>query len=391
MTPKTELGGLLIARGLISRSQLDAALARQRGMGGRLGTCLLETGSITEDALLAVLSEQLGVPVATRSDLEAVPQELISLLSPDSAINCCAIPFRGSSHRVDVALVDAGDLTLEDELSFSIGKSIRPHLATELRVLEALHKYYGGALPLRFRQLLDRKGRTEASPRASEAEPEFSPIPAYLRPGSESAGPRSLSPNPAPPQFERQTIQLTPEEREALEASREQASPAENGYSRLGQLLSQAETASHIGAALIERLSDDFRNVLLFRVTSGREEVSGWMGSGADVDLEWLRHYSVGLYQATVFRDLNEGAPAAEGPLATTAGHHALARCWGGRIEAPSLFQPVTVRGRMVCAIYVNRGVEEITPADAEFLRKVGKMAELAFERCILRRKLQTH
>ena len=79
-------------------------------MGGRLGTCLLETGAITEYALLSVLSEQLGVPVATRADLEAVPQELISLLSSESAINCSAIPFRGSSHHIDVALGESRDL-----------------------------------------------------------------------------------------------------------------------------------------------------------------------------------------------------------------------------------------------------------------------------------------
>ena len=60
------LGQLLIARGLIGPADLDRALGLQAGMGGRLGSLLVRIGALSEEQLLAVLSEQLGLPLAGR-------------------------------------------------------------------------------------------------------------------------------------------------------------------------------------------------------------------------------------------------------------------------------------------------------------------------------------
>ncbi len=396
--PKTELGALLISRGLISRPQLDRALERQREFGGRLGTCLMEIGALGEDVLLSVLSGQLGVPHATRSDLASVPPELLALLPASTALNCSAVPFRLSADRVDIALLDPGDLALEDELSFSLGRRIHPHLATELRIVEALHRHYGGAIPLRFRHLLDHE---HPGPKATAPQAKVSPVPQRLRPGSEDEG-SSHQPHFAPPPAERRSIALTQEERDALAASRgsmrvaasvahdPEASASKLDSGQFGQMLSEAETASQIGAALLDSLSKRFPRVLLYRVSSGRDEVSGWTGRGDHIDAEWLRHYSVGLHQATVFRELAGGVPFFAGHLEATPAHVALARCWDGSLERECLFLPVKVRGRLVCAVYVDQGGAGLSSTDLDLLKRVGKMASLAFERCILRRKLQT-
>ncbi|MFQ5527523.1 MAG: hypothetical protein ACE5GX_14830 [Thermoanaerobaculia bacterium] len=397
---RTELGGLLTSRGLISRSQLDRALERQQSFGGRLGTCLLEIGAISEEVLLTVLSDQLRVPTAAKTDLEDLSADMIALLPPETALNCSAVPFRQSAGRIDVALLDPGDLALEDELSFSIGKRIRPHLASELRIIEALHRYYGGAKPLRFGSLMDRIGHSaEHDPNGADS-PRPSPVPEYLRPGAEDDKP-SRQPVFEPPHFDRQSIPLTQEERTALEATRRPAfSTAPRPGSQVGRVvydqsefghyLSGAETATQIGAALVDALSEHFPRVLLFRVSSSQGEVGGWMSHGPEIDLEWFRHYSVGLHQATVFRDLAEGNPMFIGRLEPTPAHQALARCSNGLIDRECLFLPVNVRGRLVCAVCLDRGDVGLHDVDANFLKRVAKMAALAFERCILRRKLQT-
>ena len=45
------LGTLLVKHGWISKQQLGLAISKQREIGGRLGTCLLEMGAIAEDLL----------------------------------------------------------------------------------------------------------------------------------------------------------------------------------------------------------------------------------------------------------------------------------------------------------------------------------------------------
>ena len=59
------LGTLLVKHGWITKQQLGLAISRQREIGGRLGTCLLEMEAIAEDLLNRSLAEQQGVPCAT--------------------------------------------------------------------------------------------------------------------------------------------------------------------------------------------------------------------------------------------------------------------------------------------------------------------------------------
>lgn len=402
--PKTELGALLIARALLTEEHLRRALERQRSFGGRIGTCLLEIGAVSEDDLLTVLAEQLNVPIATTSDLRELPAELIELLPASTALNCSAVPFRQSAGRVDVALLDPGDFALEDELSFSMGMRIRPHIANELRIVDALHRYYGGDVPLRFRSLLDHQDKSSET---LERPAPLSSVPAYLRPGAPTAGSGSKKRNFLPPKFDKQAIPLTAEERNALEASSESVSAhgdqaeraqhssvslsSDDGTSHevYGRQLSEAETASQIGATLIQVLARQFPRVLLFRVSSGSEEVTGWMSHGREIDLEWFRHYSVGLHHSTVFRRLSEAASLFTGRLEVTPAHRALARCWDGSLEHDCVVLPVSIRGKLVCVAYADRGAEGLKGINLDFLSKVGKKTALAFERCILRRKLQ--
>ena len=63
---KTQLGQLLLARGVVSQEQIDRALAEQREKGHRklLGELLIEMGYCTENQIASALAETYGVPYA---------------------------------------------------------------------------------------------------------------------------------------------------------------------------------------------------------------------------------------------------------------------------------------------------------------------------------------
>jgi hypothetical protein len=63
-TTGMRLGEILVGRGLVSQEEVDAALARQRAEGGRLGNHLVAMGALTVPQLLTVLRDQKDIDAA---------------------------------------------------------------------------------------------------------------------------------------------------------------------------------------------------------------------------------------------------------------------------------------------------------------------------------------
>lgn len=154
-----KLGQLLVARGWITVQQLTRALQNQGVVGGRLGTCLIEMDAIGEDNLLKALSELLGVPAANPDDLRGIPAEVLTLIPDKLARRCRAVPFRLEGSRLDLAMMDARNLACQDEIAFATGKRVKVHIAHELRILEALERYYKEECPSRYSLLAERLNR----------------------------------------------------------------------------------------------------------------------------------------------------------------------------------------------------------------------------------------
>lgn len=154
-----KLGQLLIERGQVSGQHVMRAIMSQRTAGGRLGTCLLELEALDEDQLLDTLAAQQGAPAARAETLRTIPDEVVHLIPPKVAVRCSAVPFSATDKVVDVATVDTRDLTVLDELAFCTSRRIRAHVASEVRIHEALAKYYGAECPRRYTRLIDRLNR----------------------------------------------------------------------------------------------------------------------------------------------------------------------------------------------------------------------------------------
>ncbi|MGA0545432.1 GspE/PulE family protein [Brevundimonas sp. VNH65] len=76
---RLRLGELLVERGLVRPSDVENALTLQAQNGGLLGLNLVRLGAISEAQLLAVASEQLGLPVLAAEDGPR-PEQISALL-----------------------------------------------------------------------------------------------------------------------------------------------------------------------------------------------------------------------------------------------------------------------------------------------------------------------
>ncbi len=78
--PQKMIGALLLERGLITPQDLEKSVAFQRQFKGRIGSVLVRMGALSEDALLPVLSEQLGLTLLTAEQLPSQPNAIASAI-----------------------------------------------------------------------------------------------------------------------------------------------------------------------------------------------------------------------------------------------------------------------------------------------------------------------
>ena len=146
---RARIGELLIAQGAIDALQLASALSYQQRWGGRLGRSLVAMGFVREDAMLATVGTQLGVPVFEVGDRD-VPPAVLRLL-PERVIRSrrvLPLGYLGAAlgAAVVIATADPFDLPALDELAFTVGRSIRPVLAAEDDLDRAIARLLDGVI-----------------------------------------------------------------------------------------------------------------------------------------------------------------------------------------------------------------------------------------------------
>src|SRR5262245_37490538 len=145
------IGERLIEKGLITEEQLETALKAQLIVGGHLGTCMIELGLVDEASLGGALSESYGVPYAPAEALEDIPEATIRVVPRKIAEEHRVVPFRVQQKSLHLAMVNPSSLHVLDTLSFATSMRIVPWVAPEIRIFQALERYYG--VPRRVRYI----------------------------------------------------------------------------------------------------------------------------------------------------------------------------------------------------------------------------------------------
>ncbi len=136
------LGEILIERGKIEQEDLDRALELQQERGDKLGKTLVDMGLIAQRDMLAALSDQLGIPlIAIEGAPPAVPE--LEGLSARFLRQCRAFPVTLAEQTLTVAMADPLDFETISALNAFSGLEIRPALASEAEVLDAIDRHYG--------------------------------------------------------------------------------------------------------------------------------------------------------------------------------------------------------------------------------------------------------
>jgi hypothetical protein len=344
-------------------------------------------------------------------------------------------------------MLDPRDLDCQDELAFALGKRLRPFVATEVRLREALERYYDVPLDPHLETLAERLDRQRYAPSAPSDPPRSSPTPAGARtrriweepeaalfseehtrpavmPAAGSAGGSGraaaasaalAADSAAQPVRRRRTaprpvsVTLTDEERRELRVPSPAAPPAAEpppgteddgeetrpipadappippSFSEMETRLRRSRTPDEIGNLLAAFLGQQFERVALFKVL--RDRVVGWKGAGPSIDAEKLPDFSADFSGPSIFLNLRSAGTFYLGPLPPMAIHRTLARTWGGSLPRECLVLPVRIHGRLVTVIYLDRAPESLGKLDLDALLRLAVVTGEAYEGCILRKK----
>jgi type IV pilus assembly protein PilB len=139
-----KLGELLLEAGLIDSFQLNSALSYQREWGGRLGSIIIRKGFVSEKELVSVLETQFGYTSISLEEIEKPSADVLDMVKVDIARKFCVFPVKLDGKSLVVAVADPTDLKALDDIGFILGVRLKPLLALESDIMNAIAVHYEG-------------------------------------------------------------------------------------------------------------------------------------------------------------------------------------------------------------------------------------------------------
>ena len=149
------LSSLIVERGIASIREIEEALARQVLYGGDLVTNLLEVSRIEESALMPVVAESFGLPMAPNGELPRAPEGTGHVVSAEVAAQHGFAPL---TLGVQLVVAVAAPLTpdAEQELAFALAMRIQQRIAPIFRIRQALARDFGIPFDKRTARLIQK-------------------------------------------------------------------------------------------------------------------------------------------------------------------------------------------------------------------------------------------
>ncbi len=136
------LGQILLERNLITQDDLDLAVKQQEEIGHPLGRILVDMGAVKEEALVAILAHQAGVPYVDLSN-ETIDRSAIALVTEKTARKWSLIPLRIEDDNLVIAMSNPSNVMAVDEIKLKTGYQIKLVVSTRADISEAINYQYG--------------------------------------------------------------------------------------------------------------------------------------------------------------------------------------------------------------------------------------------------------
>ncbi len=136
------IGRRLLAEGLIDEMALRRAERARQQSGERFDLVLARLGLVPEEALVAVLASEIGMPTAAKP-LRPYASALDAEIDPAFLKAKRILPLDEGPDRIVVAVADPFDTASLQALAFHTEKVIEPHIAATGDIDQALERLYG--------------------------------------------------------------------------------------------------------------------------------------------------------------------------------------------------------------------------------------------------------
>ncbi len=138
-----KLGDILIESALITKEQLDEALALQKKSGQKLGESLVELGFVSDIQIMRALEYQCKIPYVDFSEIQ-IDSTTPGLIREEMARKYCMIPIGYEQNGVLIVVMnDPLDFIAIDEVRYATGKDIAPKMSTRKQIIDAIERSYG--------------------------------------------------------------------------------------------------------------------------------------------------------------------------------------------------------------------------------------------------------
>ena len=141
---KDDIANQLLESSLISQEQLELALSEQGKSGGSLGSNLVKTGAISENAFSEFLSQIYGVPAVDLDAIEA-DEHSTELIPSEVATKFQVVPIKREGRVLTVAMANPDNIFAIDDIKFITGLEVNPVVSTETAIRRAIDRFYDSA------------------------------------------------------------------------------------------------------------------------------------------------------------------------------------------------------------------------------------------------------
>ncbi len=142
MARRKRLGEILIQEGLLSETQLEAALPNLKGAGLKLGEYLTQKGIVSDNAIIDAIASQMNLKKYDPRDYIISP-ELSQIMDVDTVNKFNALPVGKKEGVLTIAMVDPLDIIAIDYIEVMTNMEVETIICSEQNFNYLMSSLYG--------------------------------------------------------------------------------------------------------------------------------------------------------------------------------------------------------------------------------------------------------